>query len=72
MKDQLDKALVISPLYGVPDTVLARPSVPGQDIVFLLGDSFCVGGVKPQPLWVLDSDKDVCCHHFSSWSIWIG
>jgi len=50
MKDQLDKALVISPLYGVPDTVLARPSVPGQDIVFLLGDSFCVGGVKPQPL----------------------
>ena len=23
-------------------------------------------------LWVLDSDKDVCCHHSSSQSIWIG
>jgi len=49
VKGQRDKTLVISPLYGVPDTVLTRPSVPGQDIVFLLRDSFCVGGVKPQP-----------------------
>jgi len=49
--------------YGVDGRLLR------QITVFLLTISVVVGRVKSQPFTVvLDSDKDVCCHHSSSYS----